>query len=132
MGYGRGLGDPRVPGVGAVACRLLGHQESQGVGVDRWLVREVRKSAKMSLMRAVCAVRASSSVWMAGDTSPAANVWFRWIAKTGHKLSEAGRPVVRSWGAMASVWFPPSRWNLHASDQSLVCGHPRWAHRHRQ
>ena len=35
MGYGRPLGDPRVPGVSAVARRLLGHQQSQGVGVTR-------------------------------------------------------------------------------------------------
>ena len=86
----------------------------------------------MSITRAVCAARASSSLWMAGDTCPAANVQIWWIAKTGHKLSEAGRPAVRSWGGRASVCCRPSRWNLNAADQSLVCGHLRWAYRHRQ
>ena len=86
----------------------------------------------MSLTRAVCAACASSSVWMAGDTCPAANVQMWWIAKTGPKLSEAGRPVVRSWSGMASICCQRSRWNLHAADQSLVCGHLRWTDRHRQ
>ena len=86
----------------------------------------------MSLRRAVCRARAFSSVWMAGDACPTANVWIWWIVKTGHKLSEAGRAAVRSWGRMASVCCRPSRWNLRAADQSLVCGHLCWAHRHRQ
>ena len=36
--YSHGLGDLRVLGVCAVACRLLGHRESQGVGVTRMSV----------------------------------------------------------------------------------------------
>ena len=79
----------------------------------------------MLLTRAVCAALASFSVWMAGDTCPAANVGIRWIAKTGQKLSVVGRPAVRSWGGMASVCCRPSRWNFNTADQSLVCGHPR-------
>ena len=63
----------------------------------------------MSLTRAVCAACASSSVSMALDTCPAANVWIWWIAKTGHDLSEAGRAAVGSLVGMASV----------------CCGHPR-------
>ena len=82
----------------------------------------------MSLTTAVCAARASSSVWTAGDTCPAAKVRIWWIAKTGHKLSGA----VRFWGRMGSFCCQPSRWNLHAADQSLVCGHLRWAYRLRQ
>ena len=33
-----------------------------------------------------------SSVWMAGDTCPAANARIWWIAKTIHTLCVAGRP----------------------------------------
>ena len=44
----------------------------------------------MSLTRAVCAARATSSVPMAGDTCHASNAWIWWIAKTGHKLSVVG------------------------------------------
>ena len=132
MGYGRGLGDPRILGVWAVARRLLGHQKSQGVGVTCLSGEGGAEGCKDVAQRAVCDARASSPVWMAGDTCPAANVRIWWIAKTGHKLSEAGRLVVRSWSAMASVCCRRSRWNLYAADQSLVCGHLRWAHRHRR
>ena len=34
-GKARGFRDPRVPGFWAVACRLLGHREGQGVRVTR-------------------------------------------------------------------------------------------------
>ena len=86
----------------------------------------------MSLTRAVCAARASSCVWMAGDTCPAPNAQIWWIAKTGHKLFLVGHLAVRSWGGMASVCCRPSRWNLHAADQSQLCGHLCSVHRHRQ
>ena len=127
--YGSGLGDPRILGVWAAACRLLGHRESQGVGLPGCLVRAVREGARMSLRRAVCAARASSSVPMGGDTCPAANARLWWIARTGQKLSEVGRPAARSWGGLCCR---PSRRNLHAADQSLLCDWLRWAHRDKQ
>ena len=62
----------------------------------------------MLLTRAVCAARASSCVWTAADIWPAANVRIWWIAKTGPKLSEAGRLA-----SLRGVGWPPS-----------VSGHP--------
>ena len=100
-------------------------------GLAGCLVRAVRRAAKLLLKRAVCGARAWCCVWMAGDTCPAANAQIWRIAKTGHKLSEAGRPAVRSWVGIASVCCRPFRCNLHAADQSLVCGHLRSTHCHR-
>ena len=82
-------------------------------------MRAVRRAARILLTRAVCAPRASSSVWIAADICPAANARICWMAKTGHTLSVAGHPGVRSWGGTASVGYQPSRWNLHVADHSL-------------
>ena len=112
----------RGSGLWRVACKGIG--KVRAWGLPGCLVR--------ALQMAVSAARASSSVWMAGDTCSAASVRIWWIARTAHSLSEAGRRAVRSWGAMASVCCRPSRWNLHAADQSLVCGNLHWAHRHGQ
>ena len=46
-------------------------------GLPGWLTRAVQRAAKISLTRAICAAPVSPSVWMAGDTCPAANarIW---------------------------------------------------------
>ena len=62
----------------------------------------------MLLTKAVCAARASSSVWMAGDTRPAANVRIWWIGKRG-----IGSPRWATRPSVGGVGWPPS-----------VAGHP--------
>ena len=124
----------RVSWKGAGSWPVVGQGigEVKASGLPRCLTRAVRRAAKISLTRAVCAARASSSVWMADDTCSSANARIWLIAKTGHKLSLAGCPAVRLWGGMISACCRPSRWNCHVTDHFLVCRYLRWAHRHRQ
>ena len=52
-----------------------------------------------------------------------ARIW--WIAKTRHRFPVAGVSAARSCWGLASSCCPPSRWNLHVADQSLVCDQRR-------
>ena len=117
--YNSGVGDPRVGGFQGLGCCLLGIRKVRASGLPGCSVMAVRKMGKMSLTRAVCAARASFSVWMAGDTCPAANVRIWWIGKTRHKLFEVGRPAVPSWGGMTSACCWPSTTNRGRPHRSL-------------
>ena len=88
----------RVSGGGPGSWPVVGQgiRKVKASGSTGCLTRAVWRAAKMSLMRAVCAARASSSMWMAGDTHPAVNARNWWIAGTRHKLSVAGRWASRS------------------------------------
>ena len=96
-----------------MACRLSRHRERQGIEITRMPDKGGADGGKDVAHEGRSAACASSCVWMAGDTCSAANARIWWIAKTGHKLSMAGRPAARSWGGMISACCRPSRWNLH-------------------
>ena len=108
------------------------HTKIQSLTLQAPYLPYMNRAAKISLTRAVCAARASSSVWMAGDTCPVSNARICWIAKIGHKLSVAGRLAARLCSGVTPACCRPFRWNRPVADHSLVCCQIRRAHRHRQ